>query len=202
VPVIPRTNLGARAGACTTWTGIPGSRSRPLNGPDRARLGGRYYTGWLPAPCHWPAGSLRAIHGGGLRRRRLPWPCVEQRTAMSPPRPVSDRRPRFVTSRLVPRSVLHRPARPARCAGASMKGKAAVGAGAAGSARPGGGQGRGGCFAARWVGGAARGRPCAGNAASELHAQPALPRAAPAPAPATQDGPGDAAGHRIYPPAG
>jgi len=85
-----------------------------------------------------------------------------------------------------------------------MKGKAAVGAGAAGSARPGGGQGRGGCFAARWVGGAARGRPCAGNAASELHAQPALPRAAPAPAPApaTQDGPGDAAGHRIYPPAG
>jgi hypothetical protein len=92
------------------------ARTALVSGPVLHRLA-------AARPCHWPAGSLRAIHGGGLRRRRLPWPCVEQRTAMSPPRPVSDRRPRLVTSRLVPRPVPHRPARPARCAGASMKGE-------------------------------------------------------------------------------
>ncbi|HYV78914.1 MAG TPA: tyrosine-type recombinase/integrase [Streptosporangiaceae bacterium] len=76
-----------------------------------------------------------------------------------------------------------------------MKGKAAVGTDAAAAPRPGDGQGRGGCLAARWVSKEAQpgGAPRAGNAASGLHAQQLGPRTAPC-GPATQDGPGDAAG--------
>ena len=116
---------------------------RRYRAPLRSRActgAGTTPTGWLlPAHVIGRAGSLRAIHGGGLRRCKLPWPRVEQRMAMSPPRPSATGAPVLLHPRLVPRPVPHRPAGPARCAAASMKGKAAVGADAcAGGHRPGG----------------------------------------------------------------
>jgi hypothetical protein len=153
------------------------------------------------------AGSPRAADPGGIERGAAgsPGRAGDLKRGRAPPDCHRPAAPLLLHPGLVPRPVPHRPAGPARCAGASMKGKAAVGADAAAAPPPPGGRvrGRGLFLRAAWVS-----RRRSPGAPLRWETQPAgctrsqlSPRTAPC-GPATQDGPGDAAGHRIYPPAG